>query len=76
MQNTDQTTLGNSIEVSSMPRFKLNKSNQVFFPFDVPFHIPFRRSIPFHVPRFIPTLFSMHRLYSGWAVLNIVDTPS
>ena len=25
------------------------------FPFDVPFHIPFRRSIPFHVPRFIPT---------------------
>ena len=28
---------------------------QGFLLFGVPFHIPFRRSIPFHVPRFTPT---------------------
>ena len=46
MQNTDQTTLGNSIEVSSMPWFKLNKSNQVFF--HLTFHSIFHSAVPFH----------------------------
>ena len=46
--------------------YAMVQSEQVkssLFPFDVPLHSPFRRSIPFHVPRFIPTQQEVYNNY-------------